>query len=120
MPWTMGAFAVGGLSLIGVPLTAGFVGKWYLVSSALETGAWPVAGLILATSLIALLYIGRIVESAFLNPLQDEHKSIKEAPLSLLVPTWGIALANIYFGLDSSGITHLAKTAASGLLGNAL
>ena len=42
MPVTMAAFVVGGLSLIGVPLTVGFVTKWYLVQAALEAGAWPV------------------------------------------------------------------------------
>ena len=41
MPWTMAAFAVGGLSLVGVPLTVGFVGKWYLVAAALESGGGP-------------------------------------------------------------------------------
>ena len=38
MPWTMAAFVGGGLSLIGVPLTAGFISKWYLILAALETG----------------------------------------------------------------------------------
>jgi multicomponent Na+:H+ antiporter subunit D len=40
MPWTMAAFVAGGLSLIGVPLTVGFISKWYLVLAALEQGWW--------------------------------------------------------------------------------
>ncbi|MBT6800392.1 MAG: monovalent cation/H+ antiporter subunit D family protein, partial [Rhodospirillales bacterium] len=43
MPWTMAAFVVGGLSLIGVPLTVGFISKWYLIVAALEAGYWPIA-----------------------------------------------------------------------------
>jgi len=39
MPWTFGAFVIAGLSLIGIPGTAGFVSKWYLISAAMEFGA---------------------------------------------------------------------------------
>ncbi len=54
MPLTMAAFVVGGLGLIGVPMTVGFVSKWYLVKGAIEAGLWPVAVLILLSSLLAL------------------------------------------------------------------
>ncbi len=68
MPLTMAAFVVGGLSLIGVPLTVGFVSKWYLVLGALEAGLWPVAVLILLSSLLALVYVWRVVEVAYFQP----------------------------------------------------
>ncbi len=48
MPWTMAAFVLGGLSLIGVPVTVGFISKWYLVLAAVEEGLWLVAALVLA------------------------------------------------------------------------
>jgi multicomponent Na+:H+ antiporter subunit D len=69
MPWTMSAFALGGLSLIGVPLTAGFIGKWYLIVAALEQGWWWVAAIVLGTSLIAVMYVWRIVEAAWFRGL---------------------------------------------------
>ncbi len=47
IPWTMAAIVAGGLSLIGVPPTAGFISKWYLVLATLEQGLWPVALLVL-------------------------------------------------------------------------
>ena len=102
MPWTMGAFVIGGLSLIGVPLTAGFVSKWYLILGALERGWWPVALLVLFTSLLAVVYIWRVVETAYFQPAPEGHATTGEAPLALLVPTWTLALANLYFGLDTS------------------
>ena len=44
MPWTMTAFALAGLSLIGVPLTAGFISKWYLIIAVMDAGQpWLVA-----------------------------------------------------------------------------
>jgi multicomponent Na+:H+ antiporter subunit D len=54
MPWTMAAFVTGGLSLIGVPLTVGFISKWYLVAAAIEAGMWPIAVLVVLSSLLAV------------------------------------------------------------------
>ncbi|WP_455235021.1 monovalent cation/H+ antiporter subunit D family protein, partial [Thiogranum longum] len=68
MPLTMAAFVIGGLSLIGVPLTTGFVSKWYLVLAALDDGYWLLAPLILVSSLIALVYVWRVVEAAYFQP----------------------------------------------------
>ncbi len=116
MPWTMGAFMIGGLSLIGVPLTAGFVSKWYLVVGALEKGWWPVAVLVLITSLLAVIYIWRVVEAAYFKPA-PEGQVVREAPLALLVPAWTLALANLYFGLDTSLNAGVAQQAAEMLLG---
>ena len=116
MPWTMGAFVIGGLSLIGVPLTAGFISKWYLVLGALERGWWPVALLVLVTSLLAVIYIWRVVEVAYFKPA-PEGQVVREAPLALLIPTWTLALANLYFGLDTSLNAGVARLAAQSLLG---
>jgi multicomponent Na+:H+ antiporter subunit D len=117
MPWTMAAFVIGGLSLIGVPLTAGFISKWYLLLGMLQGGWWPVTVLVLLTSLLALIYIGRVVETAYFRPLPDGQATPQEAPLSLLLPTWVLALANLYFGIDTSLSVGVARRAAESLLG---
>ena len=62
MPLTYLGFVIGGLGLIGVPLTAGFVSKWYLVLGAIENGMWVIVALILLGSLLAVIYIWRVVE----------------------------------------------------------
>ena len=62
MPWTMAAFVFGAMSLVGVPLTAGFISKYYLAVGALEKGWWWLVFLLVASSLIAVVYIGRVVE----------------------------------------------------------
>ncbi len=116
MPWTMAAFVVGGLSLIGVPLTAGFVSKWYLVLAAIERGWWPVAFLVLAASLMALIYVGRVVERAYLRPSPAGSESVVEAPLTLLIPTWVLAAANLYFGIDGFHTASLAEQVAADLM----
>ena len=122
MPWTMGAFVIGGLSLIGVPFTAGFVSKLYLVKALLEQGATGIllAVLLLIGSLIAVIYIWRIVEAAYFRPKVEDTVEVREAPLALLLPIWGMALANIYFGIDPGLPLDLARAAAEQLLGGAL
>ena len=116
MPWTMAAFVVGGLSLIGVPFTVGFISKWYLVQAALEQGMWPVAGVVLLGSLLALMYVWKVVEVAYFREA-DPELGISEAPLSLLVPTWVLVLGNLYFGINASDSVGIATRAAEVLLG---
>ena len=117
MPYTMAAFTIAGLSIIGVPLTAGFVSKWYLVTAALEQQHWLVAFIVLVGSLLAVVYIGRILEAAYLKKPSaiTADKTIKEAPLLMLIPMWILVLANIYFGIDTSLSVSAADAAAQWL-----
>jgi len=120
MPWTMAAFVLAGLSLIGIPATVGFISKWYLILAALEQGWWLVAVAILLGSLLAVIYIWRIVEVAyFQEPAVDASGQAvnKEAPVSMLIPLWVIVLANLYFGINASLTSSVAKQAAEHLLG---
>jgi len=119
MPWTFSAFAIGGLSLIGVPLTAGFVSKWYLMTAAFDKGWWPIAILIVLSSLLAVVYIWRVVESAFLRPAPADQGAVREAPLSMLIPLWAMIALNIYFGLDTTYSVDIARAAAAMLVGGA-
>jgi multicomponent Na+:H+ antiporter subunit D len=116
MPWTMAAFVIGGLSLIGVPLTVGFISKWYLVLAAVEQGRWIVAGVVLLGSLLAVIYIWRVVEVAYFEEASGDEP-VREAPLSLLIPTWALVLANLYFGIDATLTSGIASGAARLLMG---
>ncbi len=117
MPWTMAAFVAGGLSLVGVPLTVGFISKWYLILGAVENGLWPVAVLVLIGSLLAVVYIWKVVEVAYFHSPLPDQSEITEAPLSLLIPTWVLTLANLYFGIDASLTAGVAGRAAQLLMG---
>jgi multicomponent Na+:H+ antiporter subunit D len=117
MPWTTFGFVVGGLSLIGVPLTTGFISKWYLVLGAMERGWWPAAALVLLTSLLAIAYVWRVVEAAYLRPMPDDLRDVKEAPLSMLIPAWVLIAASVYFGVETSLSAGIAEQAAQFLFG---
>ncbi len=117
MPWTMGAFVVAGLSLIGIPLTAGFVTKWHLLQAALEGGLWPIAALLLGTSLLAALYIWKVVEAAYFQEPEDSTEVVHEAPLGLLLPTLLLTASTVVFGVFGSFTVQSARTAAAALMG---
>ena len=104
------------MSLIGVPATVGFISKWYLVLAAVEGGHWFVAGFILLGSLMAVVYVWKVVEAAYFQEYAGEL-GVTEAPLSLLSPTWTLVLANIYFGLNATLTAGVATRAAELLLG---
>ncbi len=116
MPFTMAAWAVGGLGLIGVPVTAGFISKWYLIRGALELNWWPVAVLVLLSSLLALVYVWRVIETAFFKEPSERAQTATEAPLSMLIPTWVLIGASIFFGLMTSRSAGIAQQAAEALL----
>jgi multicomponent Na+:H+ antiporter subunit D len=112
MPWTFAAIFVAGLSLIGIPGTAGFISKWYFILAALENQSWPIIIIAVLGSLLALVYVWRIVELMFLQPLPDSGRAVDEAPASLLIPMWFLVIANIYFGFNTELTVDVAGTAA--------
>jgi len=116
MPFTMAAFVLGGLSLIGVPGTVGFISKWYLVVAALEKGWYPIAVLILISSFLAVIYIWRVIEVLFFRE-SDIVKSVTEAPISMLIPTWMLIGGTLYFGLQTEWTAGVASSVANSLLG---
>ena len=118
MPWTCMAFVLAGLGLIGVPLTSGFISKWYLLVAAFDEGYWPVAALVLVSSLLALVYIWKIVEVMYFRELDESNEHLQEAPLSMLIPTYGVVGLSLLFGIWTAVPTGIARQAALTLLGS--
>lgn len=75
MPWTAATMTIAAASLIGVPLTGGFLAKWYLAWGAINQSAWFVLPAILISSLISAVYVWRIVHRMYFgdpaNPYND-------------------------------------------------
>ncbi|MGA1079738.1 MAG: monovalent cation/H+ antiporter subunit D family protein [Steroidobacteraceae bacterium] len=115
MPWTMAAFMMGALSLIGVPLTAGFVGKWYLILAVVEQGQWWLVMAMLVASILSVVYLWRIVEVLYRRPavLPARH----EAPALLLLPTLLLAVANLVMGMHATPLVEWSMRASASLLG---
>ena len=118
MPWTCAAIVVCGLSLIGVPGTAGFISKWLLINAALQSGpwGWGLVAIILISSLMAVFYVWRIVEAIYFQAPIEEDAPKAEAPIQMLLVTGLVALLNIYFGIFPQVPLELANSAAALLL----
>ncbi len=88
MPWTMTAFAIGALGMIGIPPTAGFLGKWFMLSGAMQTANWLAVGIIIVSTVLNTCYFMPIVFRAFFRPLPADphHDPHGEAP-------WPVVLA---------------------------
>jgi len=120
MPLTCVAFIVSGFSLIGVPLTGGFVSKFMLINAAMERDMWILSGLILVSSLMAVIYVGRVMEVMLFREsrqTQPESSGMSEAPLSMLIPMYALVAMGLYFGINGSATLKVAGDAAQQLLG---
>jgi multicomponent Na+:H+ antiporter subunit D len=129
MPWTMAAFAVFALSMVGIPPLAGFFSKWYLVLGGLERENGIAVGVILLSSLLNAVYFFRVLERVYLRPLSpavvqlhtsNPHPSVwaeKEAKPSMLVPTLIMAVALVVLGLLNALIVNelIVRMLPSGL-----
>ncbi|MCF8167567.1 MAG: monovalent cation/H+ antiporter subunit D family protein [Rhodoferax sp.] len=86
MPWTMGAFSIAALSMIGLPPAAGFVSKWYLLSGAMALQHWPaVAVIVLSTLLNAAYFLPIIYRAYFVAPDHSAHHHHGEAPFLMVL-----------------------------------
>jgi multicomponent Na+:H+ antiporter subunit D len=119
MPITMAAFVVGGLSLIGVPLTVGFESKWYFVLGALEADKAWVAVALLGSSLLAVVYIWRVLEVVYFRPA-PEGVETEEAPFWMLLCTWVLIGGTVACGVATDLTVGVAAEAARVLMAGVL
>ena len=95
MPWTMGAFTIGALSMIGVPPTAGFLGKWFILGGAMQTANWlAVTVIILSTVLNAAYFLPIVYRAFFCAPTTQGH-DFGEAPWPILLALTVTASATV-------------------------
>jgi len=101
MPFTMGAFALASLSMIGAPPVAGFVTKWYLLNGALEIQNIPIVIVLLASTILNAGYFVPITLRAFFEGKKERwsRKDIHEAPLTMVVPIVLASLISLVLGI---------------------
>lgn len=97
MPWTMTAFAIAALSMIGLPPAVGFISKWYILSGAMAAEHWLAVGVIVLSTLLNAAYFLPIVYRAFFVAAPDDKNGHAhgEAPLLMVVALTLTAAATV-------------------------
>jgi multicomponent Na+:H+ antiporter subunit D len=101
MPWTMAAFTISALSMIGVPPAAGFFSKWYLLLGGIDAGNWVFVATILLSTLLTAVYFFRVLEQVYAGHSEAENvsKDVCDPPASMLLPTVVLGAGVVVLGL---------------------
>jgi multicomponent Na+:H+ antiporter subunit D len=122
MPFTMAAFTVGAISMIGVPPFGGFLSKWYLSLGAVEAGELPILLVLAGSTILNACYFLPIVYRAFFRePEEDGHApssgGIREAPALMVVPLLLTAAGAVALFFRPSVFLELARLVVAGVTG---
>ena len=106
MPWTMAAFTVSALSMVGIPPAAGFFSKWYLLLGSIDSGNRIFVATILLSSLLTAVYFFRMLEQVYaVHPKEESvSKNASDPPVSMLLPTVILGAGVLVLGLLNSVI----------------
>ncbi|MGU9962236.1 MAG: monovalent cation/H+ antiporter subunit D family protein [Candidatus Puniceispirillales bacterium WSBS_2018_MAG_OTU23] len=115
MPRTSSAMLICGLSLIGLPLTVGFISKIYLIRAVLNEGYVLITGVIVISSALSVIYLWKIIEVMWMRPIPTDSKYQPES-VWIYAPIWVLAIANIVFGINAEPVVTLAREAAHALI----
>jgi multicomponent Na+:H+ antiporter subunit D len=109
MPWTMAAFSLASLSLVGIPPASGFVSKWYLAIGSAERGSPGLLAVLLVSSLLTAGYLGPILYKAYFEaPVDSGHGDVREIPW-MVVPLVLSAIASLLLGMYPTPLLRLAE-----------
>ncbi|MDO8885886.1 monovalent cation/H+ antiporter subunit D family protein [Candidatus Oleimmundimicrobium sp.] len=117
MPITCGALTIAALSIAGIPPTAGFICKWYIVLGAIEFGRLIWAGVLLVGALFVFGYYIKIVNAIFFREPVEPITQVDEAPLSMLIPIVILATGCLIMGVFAYIPLNVIKPAAATMLG---
>jgi len=105
LPWTSACFALAAISMIGLPPTAGFFSKWYLLLGSYEAGNWAFVIVIVASSLLNAVYFFRIIERIYLRGKDEDGagaKRVVDGSFGLIAPVVVLAASLLVLGLGNA------------------
>lgn len=108
MPWTFASFTLAALAMVGLPPTNGFFSKWYLLLGTLRAGSFPLAAIVVGSSLLTAVYFFRLLERIYAPPASPANSPAAgpelprgDASLTLLAPTVVLGVAVLALGLGN-------------------
>ncbi|MGH7181176.1 MAG: proton-conducting transporter membrane subunit, partial [Nitrospiraceae bacterium] len=120
-PWIAGIFALMLLSLAGIPLTAGFVGKFYVMAAGVDSALWVLLVLFVINSVIGLFFYLRIIVVMSTEKSRDDHQAEEAHPAVPASYADGLVLATLsglllWLGLYPAPLIHLVQTMERSLM----
>ncbi len=116
MPITMLAFTIGTLGMIGIPLTGGFISKWFLVLGSIEAQQIPILVVLLVSSILNAGYFFPVIYTAFFKESPEKDKDIKEPTSFMVIPLTLTAIISIILGMYPSIFLDLARMVMNGVM----
>ncbi|HDH27746.1 MAG TPA: monovalent cation/H+ antiporter subunit D family protein [Euryarchaeota archaeon] len=114
MPYTMGAFSIAALSMVGIPPLTGFVSKWFLLLGTLEAKSYAFTFVILASSLLNAVYYLRLINYIHFKDPDEGSVRVDEAPMTMLIPIVILGLGAIFVGMMANiPLTLISKAVSS-------
>ena len=108
MPWTMAAFALASLSVIGLPPTSGFISKWHLALGTLQSEHPVLLGVLLVSSLLNAAYLWPVVYKAFFGKEDSPPTEEVRENTWMVVPLTLTALGSLLLGIFPGPVLELA------------
>ena len=112
-PWTAAIFTAMLLSLAGIPLTAGFVGKFYIVAAGVNTHQWLLVVMLAINSAIGLFYYIKIIATMFEQHEGEEEPTDRLHPSVYIISGVTMAILTlllVWIGINPDGMMAMIKT----------
>ena len=109
-PIITSCFLVMSLALVGLPLTAGFISKWYLILSLIQSKYWMFTSIVVLTSFMTLFYVWKMIDSVYFK--ENSNEEMFELKKHQLIPIVFLTLLIIYLGVETSLTVGVSQSIA--------
>ena len=116
MPWTMAAFTIGALSMIGVPPTGGFVSKWYILGGAFQADNYVALVTIILSTILNAAYFLPIIYMAWFSAEDESSKPHGEAPFPAVLALTITAILTLGFFFLNGPVIEFEQQILQGYL----
>jgi len=110
-PWPAMVLSASMFSLAGIPLTAGFVGKFYLLAAGIGSAQWLLVLVLVITSAIGLFYYLRVIVALYAYPTSDHRETLLPVRWPGNIILAGLMILLVWFGVYPSSIIRLIQSA---------
>ncbi|HHJ35296.1 MAG TPA: proton-conducting membrane transporter [Gammaproteobacteria bacterium] len=120
MPFTFVFSMIAIIAMSGVPPLTGFGGKWMLFNALMDKGWYWITAMAFFSSAVAFLYMYRLLHTVFLGQRKLEHATLREAPITLLIPQMLLIIGIFVISANPKLLIDMLSVAIDPWLANTL